>query len=212
MAKTLDLTGMKAGRLTVERFSHRVFYGIYGRMHWHCVCECGKRVIVAGQSLRTGNTKSCGCLRGELYKSGGPRKTHGATKTRTYTSWFQMKRRCYDHKNPEYKNYGGRGIRVYRKWRMSFESFLAYIGPRPLGTSLDRIDNSRGYFPGNVRWATRTQQSRNTRSNVRVKVDGVVQTLSEWEEIYGLPRGIVSERLIRGWSADRAVKTPPKKV
>lgn len=114
-----------------------------------------------GKYLRSGHIKSCGCLRVEV--TGNYSRTHGMTGTPEHRSWKHAKERCFNPDDASYENYGGRGITMCQEWAESFEAFYAHIGPKPKGLTLDRIDNERGYEPGNVRWATYSQQSYNRR-------------------------------------------------
>ncbi|MHB8815449.1 MAG: hypothetical protein ACYDAE_19565 [Steroidobacteraceae bacterium] len=125
----------------------------------------------------------------------------------TYLSWQRMKSRCLNPNDKDYRHYGGRGIRVCERW-LKFENFLADMGERPAGTQLDRRENNGHYEPGNCRWITKKQNSRNRRRSVMVTVDGVTRCAAEWAELKGLPLETVSARLKRGWSAERAVNTP----
>lgn len=121
-------------------------------------------ITVQGGHLKTGNVSSCKCLARKLTSERSTK--HGASKTPEYLSWQQMKERCLNQSGKDYKRYGARGITVHPVWIDSFETFLAHIGPRPHGfKSVDRIDNAKGYEPGNVRWATPSMQARNTRTN-----------------------------------------------
>jgi hypothetical protein len=141
---------------------------------------------------------------------GALRRTHGRWNTPAYHNWFAMKARCTDPMNPAYQYYGGRGITVWPAWANSFETFLRDVGERPSGLhTLDRIDNSRGYEPGNVRWATRTTQMRNMRKNRWVTFRGETLCLSEWCTRLGIKRDTVNGRLDRcGWTVERAFTTP----
>jgi hypothetical protein len=122
--------------------------------------------------------------------------------------------RCTNPKHPNWKNYGGRGISVCDEWRHSFKAFLAHIGPRPSSEhSLDRYPNNDGnYEPGNVRWATRSQQRRNTRVNHFVEISGMRKTIAEWVEYFQISRNTVQARIKAGWSVERALSTPPKRI
>lgn len=121
-----------------------------------------------------------------------------------------MKERCYNQNNHKYPDYGGRGIKVCNAWRESFETFLRDMGPRPPGTSIDRIDNDGNYDPGNCRWATPAEQGANRRNNIRVEWQGQRMILRDAIERAGLPRKAVEHRLKRGWDVNRALSTPLK--
>lgn len=127
-----------------------------------------------------------------------------------YRSWSHMKGRCYCESDPGYHNYGGRGIGMHEDWREDFQAFFDYIGPRPgPGFSVDRIDNDGNYEPGNVRWATQKQQSRNFRHNRVLTFEGQTKCLVEWAEEIGVNRRTLQVRLSRGWSVERALTKPP---
>ncbi len=163
----LNLLGQVFTRLTViAATDYRQPAGDTGQW-WICKCECGKRVRVRQHCLRKGTTRSCGCLARDIAKARrGPRKEFTRRGKPEYTAWQSMIRRCHGRNvcERDWKNYGGRGITVCDEWRDSYESFLSHIGPRPAGKySLDRIDNDKGYLPGNVRWATWKEQADNRR-------------------------------------------------
>jgi hypothetical protein len=111
--------------------------------------------------------------------------------------WNGMVQRCINPNNKKWADYGGRGILVCERWR-TFENFYADMGDRPDGMSLDRIDNDEGYSPGNVRWATATEQARNQRSNVMISFDGVTQTLRAWADQLGIHYSTLKGRHQRG--------------
>jgi hypothetical protein len=136
---------------------------------------------------------------------------HGMSRCREYGIWISMKARCHNPKAAAFAFYGGRGITVCDQWNASdgFESFYAHVGVAPsLKHTLDRIDNSRGYEPGNVRWATRKEQSRNMRSNRLVTIGQDTRTLAEWIEILGLNNERVWSRLRHGWDPEEAFFAP----
>lgn len=163
--KALDLTGMVFGRLTVLRRNG----SLHCQSAWECLCECGKKLTTCRSSLKTGATSSCGCLRSEQVSE--RQKTHGLSRNQRmrlpphplYKTWVAMRNRCNNSRDVQYKDYGGRGIKICERWN-DFPSFLADVGVRPVGTTLDRKNNNGHYEPGNVRWATKLTQVRNRRN------------------------------------------------
>jgi len=154
------IDGLRFGRLVVRSPSRH--NGLRSRPRWICECDCGGLVAVDCASLTSGHTASCGCLKAE--RVGAMRRTHGNSQRPEYNVWVLMRARCADVSDPIY---GGRGIAVCERWRDSFQLFLEDMGPRPTPKhTIDRIDNDRGYEPGNCRWATRAAQSRNRRATV----------------------------------------------
>jgi len=152
MPKKLNLVGELYARLTVlEKGSGYVSPSGKTQNTWICQCECGNTTEVLTTSIRSGGTKSCGCLSSEITKS---RLTkHGRTNSKEYRTWKGIKQRCLDPKSDHYSNYGARGITINEKWINNFQAFYDYIGPAPSSShSIDRIDNDGNYEPGNVRW------------------------------------------------------------
>lgn len=200
--RSSDMIGKRFGLLTVE-----ADLGMRpGKRHfWLCLCDCGSRAEVRQSNLGR-YTNSCGCLNRTR-----PRARHGHSgddrRSLTYMSWSSMKQRCSNPASDSFASYGGRGITVCERW-LTFEHFLADMGERPPGTSLDRIDNASGYSPDNCRWASATEQLRNTTRNVMVEFRGELLTVSAWAEKLGLHPRTLAARLSRGWSTERALTTP----
>jgi hypothetical protein len=158
----IDLTGQRFGRLEV--IERTVDPSKPRRTLWRCHCDCGAEVVIDGGLLREGRSRSCGCYSREWRASGMPHHIHGKTRTKEYVAWQNMKVRCTDPRSPKYRLYGARGIRVCDEWMTSFAAFFADVGlaPSPRHT-LDRINVDGHYEPGNVRWATWSEQRRNQR-------------------------------------------------
>lgn len=157
--------------------------------------------------LKNGTTKSCGCLSSEQVKKRATK--HGQHDSPEYESWSQAKYRCHNPENQAYRNYGARGIKMCAQWRESFPAFLEDIGRRPTPKhTLERIDNSIGYEPGNCRWALMHDQSRNTRVNRVVEFDGRRQVLMDWSKELGIHYETLRGRLNRWRSVERAFTQP----
>lgn len=169
-----------------------------------CECACGTRKVVRRDHVLSGRVVSCGCAKKKPL-------THGdaGRKAPEYRSWKSMKARCLNPKHKAFDRYGGAGIGIYPGWIESYESFLSHVGRRPSPEmSLDRIDNRRGYVPGNVRWATAKQQSENRNCVRRVAWKGETHSISEWGRRLNLSSDAIRGRLNRGWTVERAMTTP----
>lgn len=161
----MDLVGHRYGRLVVQAFSHAKGY----ESMWVVLCDCGRLRVVQGGNMRSGATRSCGCARASR------KPKHGHTGSPTYITWSSMKARCSNPNHPRWDYYGGRGITVCERWRASFAAFLADMGERPDGLTIDRIDNAGHYEPGNCRWATKTEQNMNRRPMGSAKTSEVAR-------------------------------------
>ncbi len=158
MAALKDIKDQRFGRLVALSLAGR---SKSGQAVWTARCDCGLEDEVRSNDLVSRKTLSCGCLRNEN------RFTHGLTQHPLYGIWDAMKQRCFNANNRHYKDYGGRGITVCQRWLSNFSQFLEDMGPRPDGYSLDRIDNDKGYSPGNCKWSTPLEQAHNRRPQRR---------------------------------------------
>lgn len=203
-----DLTGERFGRLTVVKKSDKKYKGD-AHQFWFCHCDCGKEKEIYDRSLITGSTKSCGCLGREISSiNGSGNRKHGMSFSPEYYSWNHMMMRCTNKNHHAWKDYGGRGITVCERWK-SFENFYEDMGERPIGKSIDRIDNDGNYEPKNCKWSTQKEQVGNRRnSNHLIEYNREIKLSSVWEEEYGLNAGILIRRIRSGWSVDRAINTP----
>lgn len=200
----IDLTGKTFGRLTAIRCAGR---NKHKQILWLCRCVCGnERVVVAG-SLANGDTQSCGCWHKEITRRRSLTHGHKSDRkpTATYKSWEAMKRRCQNPKSTDYARYGGRGIRVCDRWQ-HFEHFLADMGEKPRGLTIERKDNHGHYEPGNCKWATSKEQGANRRSNHVLTLAGLTLTMTEWGRKLGLRPSRIYRRLMAGWSSKDALR------
>src|SRR3990167_3995651 len=178
-----------------------------GQTWYRCHCVCGTKRSVKATRLVCKKTRSCGCLSVDKLKQRS--STHGASRTIEYKSWISMIERCCKPWAIGYGRYGGRGIRVCRRWRNSFENFYSDMGPRTsTNYSIDRIDTDGHYCPDNCRWATRQQQQNNRRDNRLVTYKGRSQTIAAWQRELGvkLKESTIRMRLdVYGWTVERAL-------
>lgn len=203
MKKIIDLTGQVFGRLTVE--GQEEARDNRGRVVWRLACQCGNKVFYEAGRFKYGNTTSCGCYRRELV--GDEHRSHGLSKSPTYSSWMTMKKRCYNERCPDYPLYGARGIKVCERWS-KFENFYADMGSRPDGMTLDRIDSNGDYCPENCRWATPKEQARNKRSTRMATLNGKTKSIRDFCDELSLNASTVMNRLQMSWSVERALTTP----
>jgi len=205
-----DLTNETFGRWTVIRYA-----GKQGKHPmWECRCQCGTKKIIHATNLTRHTSQSCGCLNSEITaqrnrdnaihgQSGNG--SRGKFATPEYEAWIAMLKRCDKPSTRGYQHYGGRGIKVCKRWR-SFVNFFADMGPRPSPThSIDRINNDGDYTPRNCRWSTNREQGRNRRTNVLLTMKGVSLTVTEWAERLIIPRHTLFARLRKGWSVEKTL-------
>lgn len=162
-----DMIGSRFGRLLVLELTKQKGE----RAKLRCACDCGNEVVRLAVLVSSGVTRSCGCLRAQV--TAQRHLVHGMNKTPTHNSWTAAKQRCFSETFPKYPSWGGKGITMCDRWRDSFENFLADMGERPAGTTLEREDGTRGYEPGNCVWATAEVQAQNRPSIVKLDHDKV---------------------------------------
>lgn len=200
-----DLTGQVFCRLTVLRATRSADgSGIL----WICKCECGRETSASARCLNSGNTRSCGCLRRDGLIA--RRRTHGLSrKAPEYVVWKGIRARCNNPKHQNYKQYGGRGIKMCERWD-DYSNFIFDMGPRPTPKhTIERKDNDSGYCPENCKWETRKVQARNTRRTVLVEAFGKKMTAMEWAEETGISYRVIKARLqIGAMSVEEALTWP----
>jgi hypothetical protein len=191
MAKMRDLTGQTFGKLTAIKpigKSHAKFV-------WEFQCQCGNLYEAIGTSVTGGDVVSCGCHRA---------RQGGETNTPTYHTWYNMLKRCNDPDNKDYPDYGGRGITVCPEW-YDWKTFLKDMGHKPVGYTIERRDNLKGYSPDNCSWETYEVQENNRRDNRLITFNGKTQTLSKWAKSLGLRVDTLHLRLKRGIPVEEAL-------
>lgn len=206
--KQPEFIGRRFGRLLALEFVQ-----IKSRRLYRCKCDCGNEKTVREDALTAGLTKSCGCFAQERafqtnYRHGwsagrGLAKAHRAA----FNTWRSMNYRCYSPTYEKYEIYGRRGITVCDRWRTSFAMFLEDMGDRPDGTTLDRINGSGNYEPGNCRWADAKTQS-NNRSIPGYEIGGQTKTVRAWAIHFGIPYPTVQSRMARGLGLVEALTAP----
>ncbi len=180
---------------------------IRGMRMWKSVCECVTTRIVRGAHLVSGASKSCGCRWAELARN--KFTFHGMSNTPEFKTWKRMRERCCHPSNISYQYYGAKGIKVCDRWMHSFPNFYEDMGNRPSKHhSLDRIDNNKGYEPGNCRWATSYEQQNNKRSSRFITSKGETHTEAQWNRILGFKRQTIWGRIYAGWDVEEAIWTP----
>lgn len=212
-SSVVDLTGQRYGRLIVIELAGR---DTRGRTRWLCRCDCGATVTTASWYLRGGSRKSCGCLQREVSAANRAKsKTHGhcpkLKPSRTYATWSTMIQRCNNPKHVHYARYGGAGVAICERW-LKFENFLADMGERPDGHSLDRLDGSKGYDQSNCRWSTPKSQANNRRNNRKLTLGDMTDTVVGWSERTGLSILTIRGRLRAGWPIERILTEPSHRV
>lgn len=195
-----DLTDQIFGRWRVLREAGRANKQVL----WECECSCGNRRDIRGGTLRQGLSLSCG----ECLDHSALHTTHGRSREPLYQIWLQMLRRRETPTSKDYRHYGGRGIMVCPRWH-DVANFVADMGHRPPGGTLERVDVDGDYEPPNCRWATQKEQTRNARSNINITYDGRTQCIGAWAEELGMNYGTLYARLVtKNWPVERALRSP----
>lgn len=207
--KALDITGQIFTRLKVIK---RDFSFTGKATKWICLCDlenggCGELTVVSAHHLKSGGIKSCGCLVKDKAS------THGLSDIPEYNIWRHVKDRCRNDRNGNYKRYGGRGITMCDEWFDSFEAFYNDMGLRPgEGYSIERIENDKGYYKDNCKWATKQEQANNRSTSIFYTYKRVSKTLPAWCRELNLDFGLISCRIYQaGWSFEKAITTPKLK-
>lgn len=171
---------------------------------WECLCDCGVVTLARLNNLRSKTAVSCGCIK----KSGDHKRQHGMSGTPEYMAWHRMKRRCTDPLNPDFQDYGGRGIAVCDEWMKSFDSFFSHMGIRPSdGHSIERLNVNGNYEPKNCIWADDATQSRNKRNNVYYENAGLKMCQEDWARKLNINTSTLIQR-VKTWGVSRALNTP----
>lgn len=205
----IDLCGQRFGKLIVIcKEGSYISPSGYTEPKWRCVCDCGKTAIIRGSSLRSGQCKSCGCLKLERIRKAQTK--HGyADKERLYRIWDLMRCRCYNENNERYPLYGGRGIVICDEWNNYnvFRDWAISSGYND-SLSIDRIDVNKGYSPENCRWATQKQQCNNKRTNHYITYKNITKSMSVWADEIGINYNTLRSRIRNGWEPEKAFFTP----
>lgn len=203
--KIINLVGKRYGRLVVIEKAD----SLKGHARWRCKCDCGNECVVHGSSLRSGNTKSCGC-----YKTENARKLYSTVRQndkRLYAVWNGIKQRCTNPNSKSYQNYGGRGIEMDSEWANHYESFYNWAinaGYRT-GMEIDRIDNNGNYCASNCRFVDSIIQANNKRNVKLYEIDGVEKSLPQWCRECNQDYWLVRQRVYKlGWTIEEALTTP----
>ena len=200
MGTRADHTGERFGKLlVVEKLPQLT----YQKARYMCVCDCGNKKIVTSSNLVTGHSTSCGC---------NVKKHNLTRKERLYNIWIGMRQRCNNPNNPDFIQYGGRGIWICKEWGdyLEFRKWALSSGYDD-SLSIDRINVNGNYEPGNCRWENYTVQNNNKTDNVIFERHGEKKTLAEWAKVHGIKYSVARQRHFRGWDIERILATPSRR-
>lgn len=213
MSKQIDITGQRYGRLVPL---YRVENDKYGRSAWMCQCDCGTRKVISANDMRSGKSRSCGCLEREnrLSIKNRSKRTHQMHNTRIYHIWQGAKNRVFNKRDEHWPDYGGRGITMCKEWASSFECFRdwAFANGYSDDLTIDRIDVNGDYCPDNCRWATKADQQRNKRNNRYYTYNGKTQLIPAWAKEFGVTDSTIRSRIRRGISPEKVFFELSKQV
>jgi hypothetical protein len=207
MRRYNDLAGKRFGRLEVIS---NVKKPNDPKTYWLCKCDCGKEKVIGAQNLKLGKAVSCGCYGLECLRK--YTTTHGNSTHPLYKTWYQIMKRCYDKNHKDYKYYGERGITACDSWKDNAKNFFNDMGDKPENTTLDRIDNNKGYSKENCRWVSSGIQGSNKRNNKNFIINGKKIHLSEISRVYGIKETTLSNRLKAGANINEAIKNPVREI
>ena len=208
------MRGITFTRLTVKELAGR---NKHKNIIWRCLCLCGTETDVTTADLRSGNTKSCGCLQREkatihllsISITHGLSRDVNGKKTRLFRIWTGIKTRCFNNHDKAFKNYGGRGITLCHEW-LNFETFHNWAMKNGYSNtlSIERKDTNGNYAPNNCTWATAKAQANNKRDNRLISYKGETKTMSQWSDCSGISTQTIFGRLKRGWKTEDALTIP----
>ena len=213
--RAAERIGKRYNWLTVIDFYRVGENGHTAKTVFICRCKCGN--ISHQRDANLFKVKSCGCY-------ARSRTTNKVVGRPEYAVWIQMNQRCYNKRCRAYKNYGARGVMVCEAWRAkpgeknatAFRAFLKHVGSRPKGAcrqwSIERKNNNGNYEPGNVRWASNGDQSRNKRGNRWLTFEGKTLVVTDWAKLVRVSGSVIYRRLAKGWSVRRTLTTPTRMV
>lgn len=213
MSKQIDIAGKRYGLLVPL---YRVENDKYGRSAWMCKCDCGTKKVISANDMRSGKTRSCGCLEKYNRSIFGTRskRTHQMKNTRIYHIWQGAKNRVFNQNDKHWPDYGGRGITMCKEWATSFECFRdwAFANGYSENLTIDRIDVNGDYCPENCRWVTKADQQRNKRNNRYYTYNGKTQLIPAWAKEFGVTDSTIRSRIRRGEKPEKVFFELSKQV